>query len=156
MTADTTPVPQVFLGGSCNPTTWRKDIAIPVLEAVGVTYYNPQADDWSEELVAIEAAAKDAAGWLLFVIDGQTRAMASMIEASALIAGGRRVVLVVQDIPAGTVIDGQAVEGRELKDLNRARAYLRAVAAEYGTAQYPTVEYAAESLVAFATAVHAG
>ena len=32
----------VFLGGSCNPTTWRKDIAMPLLEAGGVTYYNPQ------------------------------------------------------------------------------------------------------------------
>lgn len=155
MTADTTLVPQVFLGGSCNPTTWRKDIAIPVLEDGGVTYYNPQTDDWSEELVATEAAAKDAARWLLFVIDGQTRAMASMLEASALIAGGRSVVLVVQDIPGGTVIDGQEVAGRELADLNRARAYLRAMAAEYRAAQYPTVEEAAESLVALAIAVPA-
>ena len=31
----------VFLGGSCNPTTWRKCIAIPYLEKHGVTYYNP-------------------------------------------------------------------------------------------------------------------
>ena len=33
---------QVFLGGSCNPTTWRKSIVIPELEANGITYYNPQ------------------------------------------------------------------------------------------------------------------
>ena len=32
----------VFLGGSCNPTTWRKDIAIPLLDAAGSSYYNPQ------------------------------------------------------------------------------------------------------------------
>lgn len=150
-----TVAPQVFLGGSCNPTTWRKDIAIPAFEAAGVTYYNPQTDDWSEELVALEAAAKDAARGLLFVIDGQTRAMASMIEASALIAGGRSVVLAVQDIPDGTTIDGQAVEGRELKDLNRARAYLRAMAAEYGTPQYSTVEEAVESVVALTSAIPA-
>lgn len=31
----------VFLGGSCNPTTWRKNIAIPYLEKHGVTFYNP-------------------------------------------------------------------------------------------------------------------
>jgi len=33
---------EIFLGGSCNPTTWRKDIVIPTLEAMGVPYYNPQ------------------------------------------------------------------------------------------------------------------
>lgn len=31
----------VFLGGSCNPTTWRKDIAIPMLKALNITYYDP-------------------------------------------------------------------------------------------------------------------
>lgn len=32
---------QVFLGGSCNPTTWRSEIAIPTLQRLGITYYNP-------------------------------------------------------------------------------------------------------------------
>lgn len=31
----------VFLGGSCNPTTWRKDVAIPYLQEAGVSFYNP-------------------------------------------------------------------------------------------------------------------
>lgn len=31
----------VFLGGSCNPTTWRKDIAIPELEKRHISYFNP-------------------------------------------------------------------------------------------------------------------
>jgi len=31
----------VFLGGSCNPTTWRKDLAVPFLQEVGVSFYNP-------------------------------------------------------------------------------------------------------------------
>ena len=35
------PLPLVFLGGSCNPTTWRKEAAIPVLQREGITYYNP-------------------------------------------------------------------------------------------------------------------
>ncbi len=33
---------QVFLGGSCNPTTWRRDVAIPELRKAGITFYNPQ------------------------------------------------------------------------------------------------------------------
>lgn len=35
------PLCLVFLGGSCNPTTWRVDIAIPMLKKMGITYYNP-------------------------------------------------------------------------------------------------------------------
>ena len=31
----------VFLGGSCNPTSWRADIAIPFLKENGITFYNP-------------------------------------------------------------------------------------------------------------------
>jgi len=31
----------VFLGGSCNPTTWRKDLAIPYLQDAGVSFFNP-------------------------------------------------------------------------------------------------------------------
>ena len=116
---------QVFLGGSCNPTTWRKDVAIPSLTKAGVSFYNPQVENWSPELVAVEAAAKKEAEVLLFVIDGQTRAIASMLEAAEYISTGRRVVLVVQNIADGTEIAGSKVTGGELKDLNRARARYR-------------------------------
>lgn len=33
--------PEVFLGGSCNPTTWRADTAIPALNELGISFYNP-------------------------------------------------------------------------------------------------------------------
>lgn len=33
--------PEVFLGGSCNPTTWRADTAIPTLDKLGISFYNP-------------------------------------------------------------------------------------------------------------------
>ncbi len=32
---------EVFLGGSCNPTTWRRDLAIPRLKSNDITYFNP-------------------------------------------------------------------------------------------------------------------
>lgn len=32
---------EVFLGGSCNPTTWRADTAIPALQREGISFYNP-------------------------------------------------------------------------------------------------------------------
>lgn len=35
------PTCEVFLGGSCNPTTWRTEIAIPKLKKMGISYFNP-------------------------------------------------------------------------------------------------------------------
>lgn len=140
MSSDTTERgPDVFLGGSCNPTTWRADIAIPVLGRAGVSFYNPQTEDWSPELVQAEARAKAAAGTCLFVIDAQTRAIASMLEAAELIGDGRDVALVVQDMPDGTEVDSTVITGRELKDLNRARAYLRDIADRHQVAVHPDV-----------------
>lgn len=36
---------EVFLGGSCNPTTWRADTAIPALQREGISFYNPVSTD---------------------------------------------------------------------------------------------------------------
>ena len=115
---------QVFLGGSCDPTTWRQKMAIPLLEQAGAAYYNPQVADWHEGLIAQEADAKAESEFLLFVIDGQTRAIASILEATEYICTGRNVLLVVERISEGIQIDGQPITGRQLKDLNRARSFL--------------------------------
>lgn len=113
-----------FLGGSCNPTNWRSEIALVELKKHNVKYYNPQRSDWSPALVEVEAHAKEAASVLLFVIDKQTRAIGSMLEAVEHISRGRLVVLSVQQIEEGSDIGGVVVVGNELKDLNRARSYL--------------------------------
>ena len=31
----------VFLGGSCKPTTWRDDYAVPFFSQCGISFYNP-------------------------------------------------------------------------------------------------------------------
>ncbi len=73
-------------GGSCNPTTWRRDICIPKLAAAEIPFYNPQVDEWHPALVDIETDKKNEASVLFFVIDSQTRAIASMLEVASLIA----------------------------------------------------------------------
>lgn len=137
----------IFLGGSCNPTTWRTDIAIPLLESAGVEYYNPQVANWRPELVTIEARAKETADDLLFVIDRNTRAVASMIEATEYMTAGREVWLVVEDIADGTEITGSVITGRELEDLNNAREYLRDVATRYCYSIYGSVEEAVKDAI---------
>ena len=129
--AAASPSIRVFLGGACGDTTWRKDDAIPLLVAHGISFYDPQVKDWSPKLVALEGLMKAWCKILLFVIGKQTRALASMIEVAALIASGRRVVLVIEPVEAGVEIEGQVPSASELKDLNRARSYLRDVASNY-------------------------
>ncbi len=134
------PEAVVFLGGACNPTTWRRDVAIPLLERAGIAYHNPQVDDWTPELEAAEASAKLAARWLLFVIDGQTRAVASMVEA-AFYSGlcPHRVVLVVERPYANALGDAAGV----VKDLSRGRAYVGGeMVAGRGVPIFATVEEA--------------
>jgi len=126
----------VYLGGSCDPTTWRRDIVIPVFERKLVSYYNPQRSDWSPDMVTIEAKAKEESSILLFVIDDKTRAIASMLEASEFIARGRTVILVIQPIvpgPDGTAkISDDILTEKEVKDLNRARIFLQDLALRHG------------------------
>jgi hypothetical protein len=120
-------MPHVFLGGTCGASTWRRDEAIPRLEAAGLTYYNPQVEEgqWHPGLIPLEAMAKENAPQLLIVIDGTTRGGASLLEAMEYVCYGSFIHLVIDDIPDGQIIRGQRVTGAELEDLNRPRAYLR-------------------------------
>ena len=90
---------QVFLGGSCNPTTWRRDHAIPYFESRSVSFYNPQVANWSPEMVEIEHRAKELAPLLFFVIDYDTRALASIVEVCYLASRGRRIIVVMSPMP---------------------------------------------------------
>ncbi|KAL0124737.1 hypothetical protein PUN28_006530 [Cardiocondyla obscurior] len=109
---------EVFLGGSCNPTTWRSDIAIPTLQNLGITYYNPQVSQWGPELIAQEYEAKQTARVLLFVIDNQTRNSAGIIEAAQLAATrSESLVLVIYPYRQGQTILGETVSVQEYYDL---------------------------------------
>lgn len=115
----------VFLGGSCNPTTWRHDVAIPFLKKHGITFYNPQVSNWKPELIEIEEQAKVNAELLFFVIDSQTRSTSSMVEAAYLAGGGRQLILVISSFEkTPVVIAGESIGQSELEDLQRSHAYL--------------------------------
>ncbi|XP_076545915.1 uncharacterized protein LOC117608989 [Osmia lignaria lignaria] len=109
---------EVFLGGSCNPTTWRSEIAIPTLQSLGITYYNPQVSQWGPELIAQEYEAKQTAKVLLFVIDNQTRNSAGIIEAAQLAATRREsLIVVIYPYRQGQTILGETVSIHEYYDL---------------------------------------
>lgn len=146
--------PMVFLGGSCNPTSWRKDIVIPLLQKASISFFNPQVSEWHEALIAIEARAKASATLLFFVIDSLTLALASMIECTELILSGRPMVLVINDLPVDAKLaSGEPMPAQLIKDANRARAYMADVAVRHRIQPYCSISRATCELIQF---IHGG
>ncbi|XP_067120344.1 uncharacterized protein raw [Centruroides vittatus] len=117
---------EVFLGGSCNPTTWRTDIAIPMLKKIGITYYNPQVAHWGPELMEMENQAKQNAEIMFFVIDNQTRSVASMIEAAHIAGTDRKLILVIHEFEGNEIkVMGERLTEKELKDLKQGQRFLQ-------------------------------
>ncbi|XP_050068833.1 uncharacterized protein LOC126557191 [Anopheles maculipalpis] len=87
--------PEVFLGGSCNPTTWRADVAIPALDRLGISFYNPQVSHWTPDLIELEHRAKEKAKVLFFVLDSQTRSTAGAIEVAHIAGQNSKYLLLV-------------------------------------------------------------
>lgn len=116
----------IYLGGSCDTVCrWREDVAVPLIEKHGLTYYNPALREVSEEKAALDRLANssrnvglnpdhckvleklvlnwkrnlDQSRVLLFVITNDSRSLTTMILASYYIGLGKNVVLCVQQLP---------------------------------------------------------
>ncbi|XP_018007285.1 uncharacterized protein LOC108665078 isoform X2 [Hyalella azteca] len=119
ITAKKTAPCEVFLGGSCNPTSWRQDVAIPTLRALGISFYNPQVTHWEEALLEREHQAKSSASVLFFVFDRRTRNVASMVEVAYMAALPRKIILVLDTYPGpGHIIEGEPMSKREFEELS--------------------------------------
>jgi hypothetical protein len=113
----------VFLGGSCNPTTWRQDVAIPYFKSQGITYYNPQQSNWVPEMIELEHQAKQTSQILFFVLNELTRNVVSMIEVAYMSGHRRRLIVMIQPYPGtGHTINGEKLTDNELTDLESAMA----------------------------------
>ena len=73
-------VRDVYLGGSANGSSWRQEVAVPMLKKHGLTYFNPQAV--TRRLMPMWASAIDNSRILLFVIQGNSRSVGAMNEAA--------------------------------------------------------------------------
>ena len=121
----------VFLGGSCNPTTWRGDIVIPMFQNRQIEFYNPQVDEWTEALVQAEAKAKEQAQLLFFVLDNQTRALASIMEACYFLGTRKPLTLIVKEYegPGNRwEIQGEELDEYEIDLLNDLKRYVLEIA----------------------------
>lgn len=145
--SETTSGPEVFLGGSCNPTTWRADVAIPTLNKLGITFYNPQVSEWTPDLLELEHRAKEKAKVLFFVMDPQTRSAAGAIEV-ANIAGrnSKHLVLVLLPYAKQQKILNETLTLDEYKDLSRNQQLLKQLVRRRGLPVLDKVSLALEHI----------
>jgi len=144
---------EVFLGGACGVTTWRQDIAIPILEQAGVRYFNPQMAPgaWTPAHQYLEMEVKSQAPVWLFVLNEQTRGVASIGETAYRIGQGGGLALALTDIPYSARFEHhQPCDPREIDDLNRGRVFLRAMADEHRIPVFDSIAAAAHYAVELA------
>ena len=67
---------KVFLGGTCNESTWR-DKLIKMLE---IDYFNPVVDDWTEECYQEELRQREICDYCLYVITPRMKGVYSIAE----------------------------------------------------------------------------
>uniref|UniRef100_A0A023F853 EF-hand domain-containing protein n=1 Tax=Triatoma infestans TaxID=30076 RepID=A0A023F853_TRIIF len=132
----------VFLGGSCNPTTWRQDVAIPLLESLGITYYNPQVSEWSADLVTVEHNAKESACILFYVLDRRTRNVVGIVEAANFAGAHRNLVLVMDSYQEQEPIAGETISHTEFEELCSGLATLKDLVERQGIPVFGSIKTA--------------
>lgn len=67
---------KVFLGGTCNESTWRDEL-IPMLS---IEYYNPVVEDWTPECMEEEIRQREICDFCLYVITSEMTGVYSIAE----------------------------------------------------------------------------
>lgn len=68
--------PKVFLGGTCNNSTWREEL-IPMLN---IAYFNPVVEDWTPECQEEEKRQRETCELCLYVITSEMTGVYSIAE----------------------------------------------------------------------------
>lgn len=136
----------VGLWGSCDPTTWRFDIIVPLLQKWGITWFNPQRKDWSaekaEQFAVDERQALDTVKLHFTVIDYQTRGLVSLFELYHVILTGLPFIAVIEDLIGGTMIANQIVTEAEAELINRERRAMRDAITTLGLPVFSSIDEA--------------
>ena len=69
----------VFLGGTCAHSDWRKQL-MPILDSYNITYFNPVVSDWTSSCQVIEDWHKEHDDFNLFVITSEMKGVFSIAE----------------------------------------------------------------------------
>ena len=141
----------MFLGGACAKTTWRQELAIPLLEANNISYYNPQLPpkEWTVRKMEEEHLAKQTSKTLLFIISKTSPSIASMTEAAYLITSSKSVFLTIEDVDPDSEEITYLLTKTACKDYNRGRAYLKKTAENFKVPVFHTIEETLDSIMKY-------
>ena len=67
---------KVFLGGTCNESTWRADL----IKLLNIEYFNPVVDDWTPECMDEEIKQRKECDFCLYVITPKMTGVYSIAE----------------------------------------------------------------------------
>ena len=67
---------KVFLGGTCNESTWRDEL----IEMLEIAYFNPVVDAWTEECYQEELRQREICDYCLYVITPRMTGVYSIAE----------------------------------------------------------------------------
>jgi hypothetical protein len=67
---------KVFLGGTCNESTWREDL----IKKLDIDYFNPVVKDWNDESYKEELKQREICDFLLYVITPKMTGVYSIAE----------------------------------------------------------------------------
>lgn len=67
---------KVFLGGTCNGSTWRDDL----IEMLEIEYFNPVVEDWTPECMEEEERQRRLCSYCLYVITPKMSGVYSIAE----------------------------------------------------------------------------
>lgn len=67
---------KVFLGGTCNNTTWRDEL----IKLLNINYFNPVVDDWTPECMEEEIKQRKTCDYVLYVITPKMTGVYSIAE----------------------------------------------------------------------------
>lgn len=70
---------KVFLGGTCNESTWREEI-IPMLRNERLSYFNPVVDDWDDEAQKREVRERQSCDVVFYTITPKMTGVYSVAE----------------------------------------------------------------------------
>jgi hypothetical protein len=70
---------KVFLGGTCNESTWRNHMTI-YLDEEGIEYFNPVVEDWTEDCMQREIEERQLCDFCLYTITPKMTGVYSIAE----------------------------------------------------------------------------
>jgi len=70
------PMKKVFLGGTCNGSLWRNEL----IKDLKIDYFQPQAEDWTPEMMQEEIKQREECDFCLYVITPKMTGVYSIAE----------------------------------------------------------------------------